>query len=115
MSVYTPNARGDHATTATRRPRARRVQDPRRHRRDRSRSSITDEDYIQFVLRMSDKEPYDPVPLTFKFYLTELDDAVRRLQPARLQPAAAVQDAALEDRPARTCPTCTRSTTARTR
>jgi hypothetical protein len=31
---------------------------------------ITDEDYIQFVLRMSDKDPYDPVPLSLKFYLT---------------------------------------------
>jgi SIR2-like domain len=31
---------------------------------------ITDEDYIQFALRMSNKEPYDPVPLTLKFYLT---------------------------------------------
>jgi hypothetical protein len=31
---------------------------------------ITDEDYIQFVLRMSDKEPYDPVPLSLKFFLT---------------------------------------------
>jgi hypothetical protein len=30
---------------------------------------ITDEDYIQFVLRMSDKEPYDPVPLSLKHYL----------------------------------------------
>ena len=29
---------------------------------------ITDEDYIQFVLRMSSKDPYDPVPLTFKYY-----------------------------------------------
>lgn len=32
---------------------------------------ITDEDYIQFVLRMSDKEPYDPVPLMLRYYLTE--------------------------------------------
>jgi SIR2-like domain len=32
---------------------------------------ITDEDYIQFVLRMSDKEPYDPIPLRLKFYLGE--------------------------------------------
>ena len=32
---------------------------------------ITDEDYIQFVLRMSDKEPYDPVPLMLKYHLTE--------------------------------------------
>jgi len=31
---------------------------------------VTDEDYIQFVLRMSNKDPYDPVPLTLKFYLT---------------------------------------------
>jgi hypothetical protein len=32
---------------------------------------ITDEDYIQFVLRMSDKEPHDPVPVTLKSHLTE--------------------------------------------
>lgn len=31
---------------------------------------LTDEDYIQFVLRMSSKDPYDPVPLTLKYYLT---------------------------------------------
>jgi SIR2-like domain len=31
---------------------------------------VTDEDYIQFVLRMSNKDPYDPLPLTLKFYLT---------------------------------------------
>jgi hypothetical protein len=31
---------------------------------------VTDEDYIQFVLRMSDKEPYDPIPLSLKFFLT---------------------------------------------
>ncbi|HEX5731627.1 MAG TPA: SIR2 family protein [Blastocatellia bacterium] len=28
---------------------------------------ITDEDYIQFVLRMSDKDPYNPVPETFRY------------------------------------------------
>jgi len=33
------------------------------------RPSVTDEDYIQFVLRMSDKEPYDPVPLSLKHFL----------------------------------------------
>lgn len=32
---------------------------------------ITDEDYIQFVLRMSDKESYNPVPLTFRFFFTK--------------------------------------------
>jgi hypothetical protein len=31
---------------------------------------VTDEDYIQFVLRMSNKDPYDPVPLTLKYHLT---------------------------------------------
>jgi hypothetical protein len=30
---------------------------------------VTDEDYIQFVLRMTDKEPYDPVPLSLKYFL----------------------------------------------
>jgi len=30
---------------------------------------VTDEDYIQFVLRMSDKEPYNPVPMTAQFFL----------------------------------------------
>jgi hypothetical protein len=32
---------------------------------------ITDEDYIKFLLRMSNKEPYDPVPLSLKADLTE--------------------------------------------
>lgn len=31
---------------------------------------VTDEDYIQFVLRMSNKDPYDPLPLTLKYHLT---------------------------------------------
>lgn len=31
---------------------------------------ITDEDYIQFVLRMSDKIPYNPIPLTFSYFFT---------------------------------------------
>jgi hypothetical protein len=32
---------------------------------------ITDEDYIDFVLRMSSKEPYDPLPRRLKVYLTD--------------------------------------------
>lgn len=32
---------------------------------------ITDEDYIQFVLRMSNKDPYDPIPLTLKYNLVD--------------------------------------------
>lgn len=31
---------------------------------------ITDEDYIQFVLRMGNKDPYDPIPLTFKYHFS---------------------------------------------
>lgn len=31
---------------------------------------ITDEDYIQFVLRMSDKDPYHPVPMTLRYFFT---------------------------------------------
>jgi hypothetical protein len=30
---------------------------------------VTDEDYIQFVLRMGNKEVYDPVPETVRYYL----------------------------------------------
>jgi hypothetical protein len=32
---------------------------------------VTDEDYIRFLLRMSDKHPYDPIPLKLKADLTE--------------------------------------------
>jgi SIR2-like domain len=32
---------------------------------------ITDEDYIQFVLRMSDKGEFDPVPQTFRYFFTK--------------------------------------------
>jgi hypothetical protein len=32
---------------------------------------VTDEDYIDFVLRMSNKEPYDPIPRRLKVYLTD--------------------------------------------
>jgi len=31
---------------------------------------VTDEDYIQFVMRMSDKKPYDPIPESLKVPLT---------------------------------------------
>lgn len=32
---------------------------------------VTDQDYIKFLLRMSSKEPYDPIPLKLKADLTE--------------------------------------------
>jgi hypothetical protein len=32
---------------------------------------LTDEDYIQFLLRMNSKKPYDPVPLTLKRLLVD--------------------------------------------
>lgn len=31
---------------------------------------VTDEDYIQFVFRMTNKDQYDPLPLTLKYHLT---------------------------------------------
>jgi hypothetical protein len=30
---------------------------------------VTDEDYIQFVMRMTDREPFNPVPETITYYL----------------------------------------------
>jgi hypothetical protein len=30
---------------------------------------VTDEDYIQFVMRMTDREPFNPVPETFAYHL----------------------------------------------
>lgn len=32
---------------------------------------ITDEDYIQFILRMSDNMPYNPVPFTLRYFFTK--------------------------------------------
>jgi hypothetical protein len=69
VAVYTPNL---EATTDYRDPSARSPIVFKIHG-DISRPDtivVTDEDYIQFVLRMSNKDPYDPVPLTLKFYLT---------------------------------------------
>jgi hypothetical protein len=31
---------------------------------------LTDEDYIEFIMRLGDREPYDPIPLRLKFYLS---------------------------------------------
>lgn len=38
---------------------------------ERAEIVISDEDYIDFVLRMSNKEPYDPLPRRLKVYLTD--------------------------------------------
>jgi len=69
VAVYTPNL---EATTDYRDPTSESPVVFKIHG-DISRPEtivITDEDYIQFVLRMSNKDPYDPVPLTLKYYLT---------------------------------------------
>ena len=69
VAVYTPNL---EATTDYRDPSSQSPILFKMHG-DISRPEtivVTDEDYIQFVLRMSNKDPYDPVPLTLKFYLT---------------------------------------------
>lgn len=67
VSIYTPEfqATEDHGLPTAKSPIVFKVHG------DVSRPEsivITDEDYIQFVLRMSSKDPYDPVPLTFKYY-----------------------------------------------
>jgi hypothetical protein len=69
VAIYTPNleATPDHRDPASDSPVVFKLHG------DLSRPEtivITDEDYIQFVLRMSNKEPYDPVPLTLKYYLS---------------------------------------------
>ena len=69
VTVYTPNL---EATTDYRDPTAQSPVVFKIHG-DIGRPEtivITDEDYIQFVLRMSNKDPYDPVPLTLKYHLT---------------------------------------------
>ena len=68
-SVYTPNL---EATTDHRDPTAASPVVFKIHGDIMQPETIvvTDEDYIQFVLRMSNKDPYDPVPLTLKYYLT---------------------------------------------
>lgn len=69
MSIYTPNL---EATADYRDPRADSPIVFKIHG-DIQRPEtivITDEDYITFVLRMSNKEQYDPVPLGLKYYLT---------------------------------------------
>ena len=69
VAVYTPNleATTDHRDPTSQSPVLFKIHG------DITRPEtivITDEDYIQFVLRMSNKDPYDPVPLTLKYYLT---------------------------------------------
>jgi hypothetical protein len=32
---------------------------------------VTDEDYIHFILRMSDKDPYNPIPQTLRYFFTK--------------------------------------------
>lgn len=69
VAVYTPNleATTDHRDPSSQSPIVFKIHG------DIARPEtvvVTDEDYIQFVLRMSNKDPYDPVPLTLKFYLT---------------------------------------------
>ena len=83
------------------RPDARRARSSSRSTATSTRPEtivVTDEDYIQFVLRMSNKDPYDPVPLTLKFYLTSWTTLFVGYSLLDYNLRAAVQDAALEDR-----------------
>jgi hypothetical protein len=70
VAIYTPRL---EETTDYRRPTAQSPIVFKIHG-DLSRPEtivITDEDYIDFVLRMSSKEPYDPLPRRLKVYLTD--------------------------------------------
>src|SRR5215207_3277527 len=69
IAVYTPNleATTDYRDPSSQSPIVFKIHGDISHPET---LVVTDEDYIQFVLRMSNKDPYDPVPLTLKFYLT---------------------------------------------
>ncbi len=69
LSIYDPSGKIE-TTDLTSTPDPRRPFISKIHGDIRHPGSIviTDEDYIQFVLRMSQKEPYDPVPMTFKYH-----------------------------------------------
>ena len=71
VSIYKP----EHNNEPTEDPRRPTVKSPviyKLHGDIERRDSlvVTDEDYIQFVLRMGDKEQFDPIPLSLKFHLT---------------------------------------------
>ncbi len=70
-SIYDPSGKVETLDAPTMMPDPRQPFISKIHGDIRQPESIviTDEDYIQFVLRMSDKEPYDPVPMTFKYHL----------------------------------------------
>ena len=69
LSIYDPSGKDETLDSLTK-PDPRRPFISKIHGDIRQPESIviTDEDYIQFVLRMSQKEPYDPVPMTFKYF-----------------------------------------------
>ena len=71
-AVYKPE-HNNEPTEDPRRPTAKSPIIYKLHGDIERRSSlvVTDEDYIQFVLRMSDKEQFDPIPLSLKFHLTD--------------------------------------------
>jgi SIR2-like domain len=69
VSIYTPDleATVDHKNPESMSPIVFKVHGDI----DRPKTIVvTDEDYIQFLLRMGNKEPYDPIPLTVRYYLT---------------------------------------------
>jgi hypothetical protein len=70
VAIYTPRL---EETTVYRNPDAKKPIVVKLHG-DIARGEtivITDEDYVHFVLRMGDKDPYDPIPLKLKYFLSE--------------------------------------------
>ena len=70
LSIYDPGGKAETLDSPLTTPDPRRPFISKIHGDIRQPESlvITDEDYIQFVLRMSQKGPYDPVPITFRYY-----------------------------------------------
>jgi hypothetical protein len=70
ISVYTPNLEPtrDFPNPTTQSPVVFKIHGDIDHEES---MVITEDDYIRFLLRMSNKEPYDPIPLKLKADLTE--------------------------------------------
>lgn len=66
VSIYKPTAREPTTTFEDPRPDSPVIYKLHGDLSNRDSIVVTDEDYIQFVLRMRDKDPYDPVPVSLK-------------------------------------------------
>lgn len=68
-SVYSPDDRREMEDFDDPNPRKPYILKIHGDIEDASSIVITDEDYIQFVLRMGDREPWNPIPLGVRYFL----------------------------------------------